>query len=81
MKKTGNKSKKLVKVTYEYLGDKFVEKPNGWAEHVLDNGDIVRGEWQKDWYEGMDEILEDEVENYLPLLKKLETRRNIVVHY
>ena len=29
MKKTGNKSKKLVKVTYEYLGDKFVEKPNG----------------------------------------------------
>ena len=81
MKKTNNKSKKLVKVTYEYLGDKFVEKPNGWAEHVLDNGDIVRGEWHKDWYQGVDEIPEDDVENYLPLLNKLETRRNIVVHY
>ena len=81
MKKTNNKSNKLVKVTYEYLGDKFVEKPNGWAEHVLDNGDIVRGEWHKDWYEGMDEIPEDEVEKYLPLINKLETRRNIVVHH
>ena len=49
MKKANNKSNKLVKVTYEYLGDKFVEKANGWAEHVLDNGDIVRGEWHKDW--------------------------------
>ena len=38
MKKANNKSNKLVKVTYEYLGDKFVEKPNGLAEHVLDNG-------------------------------------------
>ena len=81
MKKANNKSKKLVKVTYEYLGDKFVEKANGWAEHVLDNGDIVRGEWHKDWYQGVDEILEDDVENYLPLINKLETRRNIVVHH
>ena len=81
MKKANNKSKKLVKVTYEYLGDKFVEKPNGWAEHVLDNGEIVRGEWHKDWYQGVDEIPEDEVENYLPLINKLETRRNIVVHH
>ena len=81
MKKTNNKSKKLVKVTYEYLGDKFVEKPNGWAEHVLDNGEIVRGEWHKEWYQGVDEIPEDDVENYLPLINKLETRRNIVVHY
>ena len=81
MKKANNKSNKLVKVTYEYLGDKFVEKPNGWAEHVLDNGDIVRGEWHKDWYEGMDEIPENDVENYLTLLNKLETRRNIVVHH
>ena len=81
MKKANNKSKKLVKVTYEYLGDKFVEKPNGWAEHVLDNGEIVRGEWHKDWYEGVDEIPEDEVEKYLPLLNNLETRRNIVVHH
>ena len=81
MKKTNNKSNKLVKVTYEYLGDKFVKKANGWAEHVLDNGDIVRGEWQKDWYQGVDEIPEDDVENYLPILNKLETRRNIVVHY
>ena len=54
MKKTNNKSNKLVKVTYEYLGDKFVEKPNGWCDHVLDNGDIVHGEWHKDWYEGVD---------------------------
>ena len=81
MKKANNKSNKLVKVTYEYLGDKFVEKPNGWAEHVLDNGDIVRGEWKKDWYEGMDEIPEDEVEKYLALVKKLKTRRNFVVHH
>lgn len=81
MKKANNKSNKLVKVTYEYLGDKFVEKPNGWAEHVLDNGDIVRGEWHKDWYQGVDEIPENDVENYLPLLNKLETRRNIVVHH
>ena len=81
MKKANNNSKKLVKVTYEYLGDKFVEKPNGWAEHVLDNGDIVRGEWHKDWYQGVDEIPEDDVENYLPLINKLETRRNIVVHH
>ena len=81
MKKTNNKSNKLVKVTYEYLGDKFVEKPNGWAEHVLDNGEIVRGEWHKDWYQGVDEIPEDEVEKYLALAKKLKTRRNIVVHH
>ena len=81
MKKANNKSKKLVKVTYEYLGDKFVEKANGWAEHILDNGDIVRGEWHKDWYQGVDEIPEDDVENYLPLINKLETRRNIVVHH
>ena len=81
MKKANNKSNKLVKVTYEYLGDKFVEKANGWAEHVLDNGDIVRGEWHKDWYEGVDEIPEDEVEKYIALGNKLETRRNIVVHH
>ena len=81
MKKANNKSKKLVKVTYEYLGDKFVEKANGWAEHVLDNGNIVRGEWHKDWYEGVDEIPEDDVEKYLALAKKLKTRRNIVVHH
>lgn len=81
MKKTNNISKKLVKVTYEYLGDKFVEKPNGWCDHVLDNGDIVRGEWHKDWYQGVDEIPENDVENYLHLLNKLETRRNIVVHH
>ena len=81
MKKANNKSKKLVKVTYEYLGDKFVEKANGWAEHVLDNGEIVRGEWHKDWYQGVDEIPEDEVEKYIALGNKLETRRNIVVHH
>ena len=81
MKKANNKSNKLVKVTYEYLGDKFVEKANGWAEHVLDNGNIVRGEWHKDWYQGVDEIPEDDVEKYLPLINKLETRRNIVVHH
>ena len=27
MKKTNNKSNKLVKVTYEYFGDKFVRNP------------------------------------------------------
>ena len=81
MKKANNKSNKLVKVTYEYLGDKFVEKANGWGEHILDNGNIVRGEWHKDWYEGMDEIPEDEVEKYINLGKKMTTRRNFVVHH
>ena len=81
MKKANNKSNKLVKVTYEYLGDKFVEKPKGWAEHVRDNGEIVRGEWHKDWYQGVDEIPEDDVEKYIALGNKLETRRNIVVHH
>ena len=81
MKKINNISKKLVKVTYEYLGDKFVEKANGWTEHVLDNGEIVRGEWHKDWYQGLDEIPEDEVEKYLAIGKKLKTRRNFVVHH
>ena len=81
MKKANNKSKKLVKVTYEYLGDKFVEKPNGWAEHVLDNGESVRGEWHKDWYQGLDEIPEDEVEKYISLINKLKSRINIVVHH
>lgn len=81
MKKANNKSNKLVKVTYEYLGDKFVEKPNGLTEHVLDNGEIVRGEWHKDWYQGVDEIPEDEVEKYITLGKKLKTRRNFVVHH
>ena len=81
MKKTNNNSKKLVKVTYEYLGDKFVEKLDGWAEHVTDNGDIERGEWHKVWYEGMDEIPEDEVEKYIALGKKITTRRNFVAHY
>ena len=78
--KVNDKSKKLVKVTYEYLGDKFVENPKGWATHVADNGDIIYGEWHKDWYEGVDEITEDEVEKYISLGKKLTTRRNFVVH-
>ena len=78
---TNNKPKKLVKITYEYLGDKFVEKQNGRAEHVTDNGDIVRGEWHKVWYEGMDEIPEDEVKKYITIGKKLTTRRNFVVNY
>ena len=81
MKRENNKSKKLVKVTYECLGGKFVEKPNGWCRHVIDNGGIVRGEWHKEWYEGVDEIQEDEVGKYLSVAKKLKTRRNIVVHH
>ena len=79
--KTKNKTKKLVKITYEYLGDKFVEKPNGREKHVTDNGDIVCGEWHKDWYEGVDEMPEDEVKKYITLGKKLTTRRNFVVNY
>lgn len=79
--KAKNKTKKLVKVTYEYLSDKFVEKPNGRAEHIADNGDIIYGDWHKDWYEGVDEIPEDEVEKYITLGKKLKTRRNFVAHY
>lgn len=78
--KTNDKTKKLVKVTYEYLGDKFVENPKGLATHVADNGNIIYGEWHKDWYEGVDEIPEDEVEKYISLGKKLTTRRNFVVH-
>ena len=44
-------------------------------------GEIVRGEWHKDWYQGVDEIPEDDVDNYLALAKKLKTRRNFVVHH
>ena len=79
--KANNNSNKLVKVTYEYLSDTFIENPNGWAEHVTDNGDIVRGEWHKDWCEGVDEIPEDDVEKYISLGKKMTTRRNFVVHH
>ena len=81
MKKTNNNSKKLVKVTYEYIGSKFVENPKGLWDSVADNGDIVKGDWCSVWYEGVDEIPEDEVEKYLTLAKKLKTRRNFVVHY
>ena len=81
MKKINNKSKKLVKVTYEYIGSKFVENPKGLWDSVTDNGDIVHGDWCSVWYEGVDEIPEDEVEKYLALAKKLKTRRNFVVHY
>lgn len=81
MKAKNKTNKKLVKVTYEYLGDKFVEKPNGWEEYVADNGDILRGEWHKVWYEGMDEVPEDEVDKYITLGNKLSTRRNFVAHY
>ena len=49
--------------------------------HIADNGDIIYGEWHKDWYEGVDEIPEDEVEKYIALGKKLKTRRNFVAHY
>ena len=81
MKRANNKSNKLVKVTYEYLGDKFVENPKGWQKHITDNGDAIRGEWHKVWYEGMDEVPEDEVDKYIPLGNKLSTRRNFVAHY
>ena len=81
MKKTDNKSKKLVKVTYEYIGSKFVENPKGRWDSVSDNGDIVKGEWYNVWYEGVDEIPEDEVDKYITLGKKLSTRRNFVAHY
>ena len=81
MKKASNKSKNLVKITYEYIGSKFVENPKGLWDSVTDNGDIVNGDWCSVWYEGMDEIIEDEVEKYLALAKKLKTRRNFVVHY
>ena len=80
--KTKNKTnKKLVKVTYEYIGDKFVENPKGWQTHVTDNGDAICGEWYKVWYEGVDEVPEDEVDKYIALGKKLSTRRNFVAHY
>ena len=44
MKAKNKTNKKLVKVTYEYLGDKFVENPNRWQTHVTDNEDAIRGE-------------------------------------
>ena len=47
MKAKNKTNKKLVKVTYEYLGDKFVENPKGWQTHITDNGDAIRGEWHK----------------------------------
>ena len=81
MKAKNKTNKKLVKVTYEYLGDKFIEKSNGWKEHIDDNGNAIRGEWHKVLYEGMDEVPEDEVDKYIELGKKLSTRRNFVAHY
>ena len=81
MKAKNKNNKKLVKVTYEYLGDKFVEKLNGWADHIDDNENAIRGEWHKVWYEGMDEVPEDEVDKYIALGNKLSTRRNFVAHY
>ena len=81
MKAKNKTDKKLVKVTYEYLGDKFVEKPNGWAEHVDNNGNAIRVEWNKVWYEGVDEVPEDEVDKYIELGKKISTRRNFVAHH
>ena len=81
MIKAKNKTKKLVKVTYEYIGSKFVENPKGRCDSVVDNGDIVKGEWYNVWYDGVDEIPEDEVDKYIALGKKLSTRRNFVAHY
>lgn len=81
MKAKNKTNKKLVKVTYEYLGDKFVEKPNGWETHIDDNGNAIRGECHKVWYEGVDEVPEDDVDKYIALGKKLSTRRNFVVHH
>ena len=75
MIKAKNKTKKLVKVTYEYIGSK------GRLDSVADNGDIVKGEWYNVWYKGVDEIPEDEVDKYITLGQKLSTRRNFVAHY
>ena len=80
MKAKNKTNKKLVKVTYEYLGDKFVEKPNGLATHIDDDGNAIHGEWYKVWYEGVDEVPEDEVDKYIELGKKISTRRNFVAH-
>ena len=80
MKAKNKTNKKLVKVTYEYLDDKFVEKPNGWEEHIDDNGNAIRGEGHKVWYEGMDEVPEDGVDKYIELGKKIPTCRNFVAH-
>ena len=81
MIKAKNKTKKLVKVTYEYIGSKFVENPKWRWDSVSYNGDIVKGEWYNVWYEGVDEIPEDEVDKYIALGNKLSTRRNFVAHY
>ena len=81
MKAKNHTTKKLIKVTYEYLGDKFVEKLNAWAEHIDDNGNAIRGEWHKVWYKGVDEVPEDDVDKYIALGKKISTRRNFVAHY
>ena len=50
MKKANNKSKNLVKITYEYIGSEFVENPKGLWDSVTDNGDIVKGDWCSVWY-------------------------------
>ena len=81
MKAKNKTNKKLIKVTYEYLGDKFVEKLNAWTEHIDDNGNAIRGEWHKVWYNGVDEVPEDDVDKYIALGKKISTRRNFVAHY
>ena len=81
MKAKNKTNKKLIKVTHDYLGDKFVEKLNAWTEHIDDNGNAIRGEWHKVWYNGVDEVPEDDVDKYIALGKKISTRRNFVAHY
>ena len=80
MKAKNKTNKKLVKVTYEYLGNKFVENPEGWDTHIDDNGNAIRGEWHKVWYKGVDEVPEDEVDKYIEIGKKIPTCRNFVAH-
>ena len=80
MKAKNKTNKKLVKVTYEYLGNKFVENPKGWDTHIDDNGNAIRGEWHKVWYKSVDIVPEDDVDKYIALGKKLSTRRNFVAH-
>ena len=75
--KANNKTKKLVKVTYEYLAPMFVETNKGCQTHTDDEGNIHYGQWRYEWYEGgSDEMPENEVADFIARWSNNHSRRN-----
>lgn len=67
-------------ITYEYLGQQFVEDSKHWEQHVNDNGEIVRGYYENVWMPGSESIKEADVKSRVAVLKKIKTYRNIQIH-